>query len=311
MRVPSRLIVTIAAGALAVAGGSTLADAHDGGGGGGGKHHGKSKGHDDRGRHNGSAVLGSALFGSKTTPHGGPTLFTVLPGGVDWVINGPSKAKVSRDGRVRVRIRGLVFAEGPNVGKNTLAQLAATVYCGGTSVGTTKPVPFSPEGDARIDETLATAPPSPCLVPAVLINPAPAGTAVTPPTSRRAARSQHGRGRAGRRGTLPTRRGCEAQSAGADAAQPARVDAQRDARRGAIDGRRSRRRRRDGDRGRRDHRRLGRHREHGQRRGHVEAPAAGDTSGRSRAVEGLLVPRLIRTRRSPGAAAARGPTPAS
>jgi hypothetical protein len=178
MRVPSRLIVTIAAGALAVAGGSTLADAHDGGGN-RGKHHGKNKGHDDRGRHNGNAVLRAALFGSKTTPHGGPTLFTVPPGGVDWVINGPSKAKVSRDGRVRVRIRGLVFAEGPNVGKNTLAQLAATVYCGGTSVGTTKPVPFSPEGDARIDETLATAPPSPCLVPAVLINPAPAGTAVT------------------------------------------------------------------------------------------------------------------------------------
>ena len=98
---------------------------------------------------------------------------------MDWVINGPSKAKVSRDGRVRVRIEGLVFAEGPNVGKNTVPQLAATVYCGGTAVGTTKPVAFSPEGDARIDETLATAPPSPCLVPAVLINPAPAGTAVT------------------------------------------------------------------------------------------------------------------------------------
>jgi hypothetical protein len=50
---------------------------------------------------------------------------------------------------------------------------------GGTAVGTTKPVAFSPEGDARIDETLATKPPSPCLAPAVLINPAPAGTAVT------------------------------------------------------------------------------------------------------------------------------------
>ena len=144
MRVPSRPIVTIAAGALAVAGGSTLADAHDGGGN-RGKHHGKNKGHDDRGRHNGNAVLRSALFGSKTTPHGGPTLFTVPPGGVDWVINGPSKAKVSRDGRVRVRIRGLVFAEGPNVGKNTLAQLAATVYCGATSVGTPGPCPSRPK----------------------------------------------------------------------------------------------------------------------------------------------------------------------
>ena len=32
MRAPRRLMVTIAAGPLAVAGGSTLADAHDGGG---------------------------------------------------------------------------------------------------------------------------------------------------------------------------------------------------------------------------------------------------------------------------------------
>ena len=181
MRAPRRLIVTIAAGALAVAGGSTLADAHDGGGKGGsaGDHHGKPHGKDDRGQHNGNAVLRSTLFGSKTTAHGGPTLFGVAPGGVDWVINGPSKAKVNRDGRVRVRIRGLVFAEGPNVGKNTLPQLAATVYCGATAVGTTAPVAFSPEGNAFIDETLATAPPSPCLAPAVLINPAPAGTAVT------------------------------------------------------------------------------------------------------------------------------------
>jgi hypothetical protein len=177
MRLPSRLIVTIAAGALAVAGGSTLADAHDGGGhGGGGDHHGKRHGRDDRGKHNGNAILRSALFGSKTTAHGGPTLFGVAPGGIDWVINGKSKAKVSRDGRVRVRITGLVFAEGPNVGTNTVPQLAATVYCGGAAVGTTKAVSFSPAGDAVIDDTLATAPPRPCLAPAVLINPAQAGT---------------------------------------------------------------------------------------------------------------------------------------
>ena len=181
MRAPRRLIVTIAAGALAVAGGSTLADAYDGGGhvGDGGEHHGNRHGKDDRGRHNGNAVLRSALFGSKTTAHSGPTLFGVAPGGVDWVINRPSKGKVSREGRVRVRIRGLVFAEGPNAGKNTVPQLAATVYCGGAAVGTTKPVAFSATGDAFIDETLATAPASPCLAPALLINPAPAGSAVT------------------------------------------------------------------------------------------------------------------------------------
>lgn len=121
MRAPRHLIVIIAAGARAVAGGSTLADAHGCG------HHGK-----DRGKHKGNAVLRSALLGSKTT-----------------------------------------------AGKNTVPQLAATVFCGGAAVGTTAPVAFSPEGDARIDQMLATSPPSPCLAPAVLINPAPAGSAAT------------------------------------------------------------------------------------------------------------------------------------
>jgi hypothetical protein len=109
MRAPCRLIVTIAAEVLAVASGSTLADAHDGGGNGGdaGEHHGQPHGNDDRGQPTGNAVLRSTLFGSKTAAHGGPTLFAVAPGGVDWV------------------------------------------------------------------------PPSPCPAPAVLINPAPAGTAVT------------------------------------------------------------------------------------------------------------------------------------
>ena len=181
MRAPRRLIVTIAAGALAVAGGSTLADAHDGGGNGGngGEHHGKRHGQDDRGQHNGNAVLRSALSAARRPRTADRPSSASSPGGVDWVINGPGRAKVSRDGRVRVRIEGLVFAEGPNVGKNTVPQLAATVYCGGAAVGTTAAVAFSPEGDAVIDETLATAPPSPCLAPAVLINPAPAGTPVT------------------------------------------------------------------------------------------------------------------------------------
>jgi hypothetical protein len=84
--------------AFAVAGGSTLADAHDGPGhdGGYGKRHSKGRGRGDGGHHNGNAILRSA-----------------------------------------------------------------------------------PEGDARLDETLATKPPSPCLAPAVLINPAPAGAAAT------------------------------------------------------------------------------------------------------------------------------------
>jgi hypothetical protein len=61
---------------------------------------------------------------------------------------------------------------------NPVTNIAATVYCGGTAVGTTRTAPFSLAGDARIDDTLATPLPNPCLAPAVLLNPA-AGAVVT------------------------------------------------------------------------------------------------------------------------------------
>ena len=65
----------------------------------------------------------------------------------------------------------------------TIAAVAPAVAGGSTLAdahdGTTARVAFSPGGDARIDQTLATVPPSPCLAPALLINPAPAGSAVT------------------------------------------------------------------------------------------------------------------------------------
>jgi hypothetical protein len=42
-------------------------------------------------------------------------------------------------------------------------------------VATTAAVPFSTDGDARIDEKLSKPVPSSCLAPAVLLNPAPGG----------------------------------------------------------------------------------------------------------------------------------------
>ena len=159
---PYRFTALLATVALSV--GATTAFAHDGGG-----HHGR--GHDGDNDRHGRTVLKSDLFGSQPT---GPTLFGVKPGGAPWVI-GDSSAKVRRDGRVKVRVEGLVIPTPPQNGTNPLSNIAATVYCGGTAVGTTAAAPFSPAGDARIDATLATPLPSPCLVPAVLLNPAPGG----------------------------------------------------------------------------------------------------------------------------------------
>jgi len=129
--------------------------------------------HGNKGHRHGGDVLRSDLFGSQVAPTG-PVLFGVNPGGAPWVI-ARGEARVRRNGRVKVRVEGLVIPTPPSNGTNPLSNIAASVYCGGTLVATTDPVPFSPAGDARIDATLKAAVPSPCLAPAVLLNPAPGG----------------------------------------------------------------------------------------------------------------------------------------
>jgi hypothetical protein len=152
---PYRFTAALAAVALAAGAGTAFADDH-----GGGDH--------------GGRVLESDIFGSQPS---GPTLFDVKPGGAPWVIR-RGEAEVRRDGRVEVRVRGLVIPTAPQNGTNPLPGIAATVFCGGKAVGTTAPVPFSPAGDARIEDRVAKLP-QPCLVPAVLLNPR-IGAAVNP-----------------------------------------------------------------------------------------------------------------------------------
>lgn len=158
---PYRLIVGLTALALAV--GATTAFAKNG--------HNGQKGE----RHGGTVLKTAGVFGSQVT---GPVLFGVPPGGAPWVID-KGHVKVSRDGRVQARLDGLVIPTPPENGTNPVAQIAASVYCNGDRVGTTQAVPFSLAGDARIDQTLATPIPSPCLAPAVLFNPAAGGVVTT------------------------------------------------------------------------------------------------------------------------------------
>jgi hypothetical protein len=157
---------TAALATVALALGATTAFAHPSGG---------HNGNGQQSKRHGGTVLKSDVFGSQTT---GPVLFGVPPGGAPWVIT-KGEAKVRDNGDVKVRVKGLVIPTPPSNGTNPIPNIAATVYCGGTAVGTTQSVPFSLAGDARINDTLATPLPRPCLAPAVLLNPAAGGVITT------------------------------------------------------------------------------------------------------------------------------------
>ena len=111
----------------------------------------------------GRTILSAELAGSLTTD---PVLFqTVAPGGADWVI-GDGEARLRHDGRLDVRVEGLVLT---STGANPVTQVAASVACNGAVVATTAVVPFSPTGDARIRATVTL--PQRCIAPVVLLNP--------------------------------------------------------------------------------------------------------------------------------------------
>jgi hypothetical protein len=158
-----KLTAALATFALAAGAGTAFADS--------GHHQGR---HDDN-DHDNAKVLKSDVFGSMPD---GPVLFGVKPGGAPWVI-GKGEAEARRDGTVKVEVEGLVIPTAPQNGTNPLSGIAATVYCGGTAVGTTKAYAFSPDGDAKFEARVAKQLPSPCLAPAVLLNPAPNGAVNT------------------------------------------------------------------------------------------------------------------------------------
>jgi len=128
---------------------------------------GHGRGHGDR---RGGAVLNSAVFGSQLA---NAAIFGVNRGNAPWVIR-RGEAKVRRDGRLKVRVRGLVIPPPGQNNVNPISNIAASVFCDGKLVGTTPNVPFSPAGDARIDAQVPALP-TPCRVPTVLLNPAPNG----------------------------------------------------------------------------------------------------------------------------------------
>lgn len=112
----------------------------------------------------GTRILDASLTGIPAD-HAGQTLLGVQGGGIPWVLD-RGDARLFADGRLQVNVDNLVLAAGGGIGTNPIATGRAIVSCdGGASIVMTDTVPFSPEGDAKVDTTIDL--PSPCLAPAV------------------------------------------------------------------------------------------------------------------------------------------------
>jgi hypothetical protein len=97
----------------------------------------------------------------------------VQPAGQIWVISALT-ADVKTDGRIRVDGRGLLLGGGNAIGFNGNASVFATLICEAaapfTELSTNAAgVPLDANGDFRIDDVLAPAPPATCDSPVLLI----------------------------------------------------------------------------------------------------------------------------------------------
>jgi hypothetical protein len=100
-----------------------------------------------------------------------PALLGATAGGVPWVLRS-GEAELRGDGRLTVRIRGLLIPSGPLAGTTgPVKTVSASLYCAANStpVGTSNSLPLSSDGDAQITTTVKL--PAKCQIPALLIHP--------------------------------------------------------------------------------------------------------------------------------------------
>jgi hypothetical protein len=114
-------------------------------------------------------LLRSGVVGSTKPAEGGATIFGVVPGGANWVVD-EGKITVRRDGRIDFRVEGLVIPTPPQNGTNPIESLTASVYCNAALADTTELFPLStPEGDGHVRAQLTL--PTTCVAPVVLLHP--------------------------------------------------------------------------------------------------------------------------------------------
>lgn len=91
-------------------------------------------------------------------------------GGLPWSID-EAKGELDVNGKLEVRVRGLVLAAGTNTGVNPLATFSAVVSCLAADRSTqnvsTLPFPATSSGDADIEAFVTL--PRPCIAPIVFV----------------------------------------------------------------------------------------------------------------------------------------------
>jgi len=128
----------------------------------------------------GRKVLDANALAPVTEPYTGAAnpIRGVVGGGLPWIL-GSGDADLRADGRLHVRVQGLLLARRAPVPANLqgtipFAQLGAVVSCQTTSngVATTDNIPtqlfdVTPGGDGHLDTSVAL--PSPCFAPIVFV----------------------------------------------------------------------------------------------------------------------------------------------
>ena len=114
----------------------------------------------------GHGILRAELVGSMPAD---PPIAGVTPGGAPWV-NGPSKARVREDGRIEVKIKGLVIPPPVGTGVNPVASVVATLVCDGAVESSTAPFALDAAGDGSTSDVITGT--RHCEDPIVLIQPA-------------------------------------------------------------------------------------------------------------------------------------------
>jgi hypothetical protein len=115
----------------------------------------------------GSKILDVQLTGLPAAQVNG-TLFGVKAGGIAWNLDAGS-ARLFADGRLQLSVHHLVLA---TTGVNPIGSGQAILTCAGAPAAMSSVVPFSSDGDAQVNETIAL--PGECLAPALFFTGVPA-----------------------------------------------------------------------------------------------------------------------------------------